>query len=68
MEKKVTRINKNGEEMTKNITCRLQFIDSASFINNIYEGIHKIKCKLNKLDFTKCEIFRIKHQNGDCFI
>ena len=49
--------------MTKNIACRLQFIDSASFINNIYEGIHKIKCKLNKLDFKKCETFRIKHQN-----
>ena len=54
--------------MTKNITCRLQFIDIASFINNIYEGIHKIKCKLNKLDFKKCESFRIKHQNWDCFI
>ena len=29
IEKKVTRIDKNGEEITKNISYILQFIDSA---------------------------------------
>ena len=53
IEKEVTRIDKNGEEITKNISYILQFIDSARFmasslsnlVNNLSEGIHKIKCK-----------------------
>ena len=53
IEEEVTRINKNGEEITKNISCILQFNDSARFmanslsnlINNLSELIHKIKCK-----------------------
>ena len=51
--KEVIRIDKNGEEITKNISYILQFIDSARFIanslsnlaNNISEQIRKIKCK-----------------------
>ena len=31
-EKEVTRIDKNGEEITKNISYLLQFIDSARFL------------------------------------
>ena len=46
------RVNKNGEEITKTITYRAKFIDSARFMvsslsnlaNNLTEGIHKIKC------------------------
>ena len=42
---------KNGEEITTNISYRLQFIDSArfisssflNFVNNLSAGIHKIK-------------------------
>ena len=45
----MTRIDKNGEEITKNILCMLQFIDGARFmaisfsnlINNFSEGIHR---------------------------
>ena len=52
IEKQVTRIDKNGEEVTKNVCCILQFIDSARFmtsslsnlVNNVSEGTHKIKC------------------------
>ena len=52
IEKEVTRIDKNGKEITKMISYRLQFIDSARFmasslsnlVNNLPEGIHKIKC------------------------
>ena len=51
MEKKVlTRIDENVEEITINISYRLQHIDSARFIvsslsnlaNNLDEGIHRI--------------------------
>ena len=54
IEKEVTRVDKNGEEMTKNIFYILQYIDSPRFIascllsnlvNNLSEGIHRIKCK-----------------------
>ena len=53
IEKEVTKINKNGEEITKNISYILQFIDSARFmarplsnlVDNLSEEIHRIKCK-----------------------
>ena len=32
MKKEVTRIDKNGEEITKNVSQMLQFIDSARFM------------------------------------
>ena len=32
MEKEKTRFDKNGEEITKNISYILQFIDSAKFM------------------------------------
>ena len=52
-EKKVTRIDKNEEEITNKYIWKLQFIDSARFMknslsnlgNNLFEGIHNIKCK-----------------------
>ena len=54
IEKEVTRIDKNGEDITKNISYMLQFIESARFmassssslVNNFSEGIHKIKYNL----------------------
>ena len=53
IEKEVTRIDKNREVITENISYILQFIASARFIasslsnlvHNLSEGIHKIKCK-----------------------
>ena len=62
-EKEVTRIDKNGEEITKNICYILQFSDSPRFmaislpnlVNNFSEGIHGIKCKFRH-DDKKCEI------------
>ena len=53
IEKEVTRIEKNGEEITKNISYILQIIDSRRFmasslsnlVNNLSEGIHRIECK-----------------------
>ena len=36
-------------------------------VNNISEGIHKIKCKYEHDDKT-CETFRIKYKNCDYFL
>ena len=62
IEKEVTRINKNSKEITKYISYRLEFTDSTRFmisllsnlVNNLFEGIHKIKCKYGH-DDKKCE-------------
>ena len=51
--KDVKLIDKNGENVTETISYKLQFIDSARFMANLFsnlvdnpaEGIHKIKCK-----------------------
>ena len=53
IEKGVTRIDKNGEEITKTISNRLQFIDCARFmasslsdlVDKLAEEFHKIKCR-----------------------
>ena len=75
IEKEVTKIDKNGEEIIKNISYILQFTDSARFkasslsnvVNNIPGGVHKIKCK-HGLNDKKCEICRIKYRYCDCFL
>ena len=51
--KEVTKIDKNGEEITKHISYISQFLDSTRCMansfsnlgNNLSEGIHKTKCK-----------------------
>ena len=53
----------------------LQFIDSARFmasslsnlVNNLSEGIHRIKCKYRH-DEKKCEACGIKYKRCDCFL
>ena len=53
IEKKVARIDKNGEGITKNISNILQCINTGRFmasslsnlVNNLSGGPHKIKCK-----------------------
>ena len=75
IEKDVKRIDKNGEEVTKNLSYILQFIDSARFmasslsnlVTNLFEGIHRIKCKYVH-DDKKCEICGIKHKYCNCFL
>ena len=75
IEKEVIRIDQNGEEITKNISYILQFINSTGFmacslsnlVNNLSDGIHKIKCKYNHND-TKCETYRITYKVCDCFL
>ena len=51
IKKEVARIDKNGKEITKKISYILQFVDSARFmpiplsnlVNNLSEGLHRIK-------------------------
>ena len=70
IEKEITRIDKNGAKITKNKSYTLQFIDSArfmasslsNFVNNLSEGIHRIKCKFRHND-KKCEKCWIKYVN-----
>ena len=75
VEKEVTRVDINGDEVTKNISNILQFMDSTRFmasslsnlVNNFAEEIHKIKCKYEHND-KKCESCRVKHKYHDCFL
>ena len=75
VETKVTRIDRKGHKITKNTSYRLQFIDSAVFMaksvsnlaNNIYEEIHKIKCKYG-CDDKKRETCVIKYKDCECFL
>ena len=75
IEKEVTRIDKNGEKITKNISYVLQFIDSAkcmasslsNLVNKLSEGIHRIKCKFGH-DDKKCETCGIRCKYCDCFL
>ena len=70
MEKEVKKIRKNGEKITRTISYRLQFIDSVRFmasllsnlVNNLAEGIQKIKCKYRH-DNEKSEMSGIKYKN-----
>ena len=74
-EKEVTRIDKNGEEIIKNVSYILQFIDSpglmasssSNLANNLSEGIHRIKYKY-KHDDKKCETCGIKYTYCNCFL
>ena len=75
IEKEVTRIDKNGEQITKNIYYILLFIYSTRFmasslpnlVNNLSEGIHRIKCKCTH-DDKKCETCGIKYKYCTCFL
>ena len=68
-------IDKNGEEITKTISYRLHFIDSARFTESslsnlavdLAEGIHKTKSKY-KHDDKKCETCGIRYKDCDCFL
>ena len=71
--KDVKLIDKNGENVTETISYKLQFIDSARFMANLFsnlvdnpaEGIHKIKCKHGH-DNNKCETCEIKYKDCEC--
>ena len=75
IEKEVTRNYKNGEEIIKNISYRLQLIDSTRFmasslsnvVHNLSDVINKIKCKCGH-DDKSCETLEIKYEYCGCFL
>ena len=75
IENEVTKIDKNGEKNTKTLSYKLQLTDSASFmasslltlVNNLAEGIHKIKCKYRH-DDKKCETCINKYKDCNDFL
>ena len=70
-----TRIDKNGEEITKNISYISQRIHSTRFmtillsnlVNNLCEGSHKTIRKYGH-DDKKCKTCRIKYKYWECFL
>ena len=74
IKKEVTRIGKNAAEISKTIFYRLQFIDcikfmasSSNLVNNLVEGIHKIKSRYEHID-EKCETCEVNYKDCDCFL
>ena len=68
-------IDKNGEEIAKNISNILLFFDSARFVktslsnlvNTLSEGLYSIKGKLEHGN-KKCETCWVKYKYCDCFL
>ena len=75
IEKKLQKLIKMEKKLQQNLSYVLQFIDSARFmasslsnlVNNLSEGIHRIKCK-DEHDDKKYETYGIKYKYGDCFL
>ena len=71
----MTKINKYGQETTKNISYRLQFIDRARFmasslpnlVNNLFEEIHKIKYEYGRND-RKVELAELNINIATAFL
>ena len=76
IEKGVTRVDKNGEEVTKTISYRLQFVDRARFmassltnsVDNLSEKIHKIKCTNVKKTFLNTQTLNMIYQNSNVYV
>ena len=72
--KRSTRVDKNGEEITKNISHILLLIESVRFmasslsnlVNNISEAIHRFKCKF--WHYYKNVKRKIKCKYCHCFL
>ena len=69
IEKEVSNTDKDGNESVYNISYKIKFIDSTRFmgsllsnlVDNLAEGIHKIKCK-------DCDCFLESKSDKDNFI
>ena len=76
IKKGVTRVDKNGEEVTKTISYRLQFVDRARFmassltnsVGNLSEEIYKIKCTNVKKAFLNTQTLNMVYQNSNVYV
>ena len=67
IEKEVTNIDKDGNESVVIISYKMKFIESArfmanslsNFVDNLAEGIHKIKCKKIVIVFLNIKVSRM---------
>ena len=72
----MTRVDKNGEEVTKTISYRLQFVDRARFmassltisVDNLSEEIYKIKCTNVKKAFLDTQTLNMVYQNSNVYV
>ena len=75
IKKEIKRIDKNGKEISKNISYIIQFVGSARFIasllsnlvTKLFEELHRIRCKLEH-DNKKWEACGSKFRYCDCFL
>ena len=64
VEKEVKQLVKNGAQITKGISYKLEFVDSTRFMASSYsfkKGTHEIKCK-NRYCNKKSQTCRIKYK------
>ena len=74
IEKKITKINKYGNESVVTVSYKIKFIDSARFmtsslsnlVDNLTEGIHKIKRKDCFLEYESVKDDLIKYKCLSC--
>ena len=76
MEKEVTRIGKNGQKISKNMSYILQFIDSASFIRSSLSNLSlkiilresgKLNVNIDTM-IKKCETCGVRYKYCDSFL
>ena len=72
MGKKVTRIDKNRKEITKNISYILQYISSARFLaSSLSNLVNKLSDKIRRKfghNEKKCGTCGINYKHCDCFL
>ena len=76
MDSEATRTDKNGNEVTKNISYILQIVESARFmasslsnlVNNLSDRIDRIKCTFIRNGKKCCKTCGIKYKYCGCFL
>ena len=69
IQKEITRIDTNVEEVIKKIFCKLQFMHStlSNLVNNLAQRIYKTKCN-NQYDNKKYKTWGIKYKDCESFL
>ena len=68
MERKLQKTCPTYHNLLITLDLKKYLVSSLSnLVNNVAEGIHKIKCKYEDND-KKCETCGIKYKDCDCFL